>query len=134
MLLCSKRLSWTELSSYLSYILSATDLLRDAVVVTGVFAFLLCRADRKPTTSPPLQLNPPSRESLNLEPHCALIKDPHHGLSRRTNLIHLCRLPHCMIMICTVCLLSRLCGSDSDSLCPSACGGEESSSSPCRRS
>lgn len=43
----AKRRSWTELSSFLSYILSAVDFLRDAAVVTGVFAFLLCRVDRK---------------------------------------------------------------------------------------
>lgn len=73
-----------------------------------VCVYSFSSADIKPTTSPPLQLNPHSRESLNLEPHCALIKDPHHGLSRRTNLVHLCHLPHYMIMICTqfVCCLS----------------------------
>lgn len=44
----------------------------------------LCRADMKPTTLPPLQLNPPSGESLNLESGCALIKDPRRG-PRREN-------------------------------------------------
>lgn len=39
----------------------------------------LCGADMKPTTLPPLQLNPPSGESLNLESGCALIKDPRRG-------------------------------------------------------
>lgn len=72
----------------------------------------LCRADMKPTTLPPLQLNPPSGESLNLESGCALIKDPRRGPRQENKPRPSLSPPFChTIMIRAVCPSSDLHGS-----------------------
>lgn len=97
--------------------------------LSGQYSLLPPWAKMLPSTFPPVQSNRHSREYINLQPCCALIKDQTKAHTRcwrerwRTNLVRLCHLPHYMIMMSTVCLLSKPCKSDCDSLwlCPPVC-------------